>query len=167
MKLHCHYLFPWDKNDFKIFEYFHEMYKMSQYIGGYADDEYINCTAKDQFVTRFQLMHYPLGGGHIQVHQHPGDAFKVTTISTLSVKGKDYQTGGVYFLNENGEKVHLDEHLDFGDVVVSYAGLVHGVDAVDPHKKLDWKTIDGRWTLLFGNVVSDQWLDGQKKSKDG
>ena len=110
------------------------MYQLSQLIGGFSTDEFINCTPKDEFVTRFQLMHYPQGGGHIQIHQHPCDAFMVTTINILSEKGVDYSVGGVYFYNSEGNKVHLDDELGFGDVVVSYAGLIHGVDHIDSEK---------------------------------
>ena len=43
--------------------------------------------------------------------------------------------------------------MDVGDAVIFYGTIAHGVQPVDPHEKLIWKSNKGRW--FVGMFVND------------
>ena len=51
------------------------------------------------------------------------------------------------------KKINLEDRIDEGDAVIFYGSLAHGVEAIDPHKKLSWNSNKGRWFL--GMFVND------------
>jgi hypothetical protein len=71
----------------------------------------------------------------------------------MSKIGKDFEKGGFYFRDKNNKKMNIEHKLEIGDSVMFYGSIVHGVDAVDPNKKLNWKSYDGRW--FVGMFVND------------
>ena len=55
--------------------------------------------------------------------------------------------------NKNNKKINIENRLEVGDAVIFYGSLIHGVDSVDPQKKLIWNSNEGRWFL--GMFVND------------
>ena len=50
-------------------------------------------------------------------------------------------------------RINLEDRIDEGDAVIFYGSIAHGVEAIDPHKKLSWNSNEGRWFL--GMFVND------------
>ena len=71
----------------------------------------------------------------------------------MSKRGIDYNKGGFYFNTSKNKRINLESRIDEGDAVIFYGSLVHGVEAIDPEKKLSWKCNSGRWFL--GMFVND------------
>jgi len=71
----------------------------------------------------------------------------------MSKKGVDYKEGGFYFNKSQTKKINLENRIDEGDAVIFYGSLVHGVETIDPGKKLSWASDNGRWFL--GMFVND------------
>ena len=68
-------------------------------------------------------------------------------------KRSGLQRGGFYFNKSKTKKINLENRIDEGDAVIFYGSLVHGVETIDPGKKLSWKNDNGRWFL--GMFVND------------
>ena len=71
----------------------------------------------------------------------------------MSKKGLNFEKGGFYFKDKNKKKLNIEDKLEIGDSVIFYGSIVHGVEEVDPHKKIDWKSSKGRW--FIGMFVND------------
>ena len=121
---------------------------------GYVENEVFNNTPKDKYVTRVWIVQYPQGGGYIQAHDHSTESFCLANIAIMSEKGIDYDSGGIYFIDENANKIFIDDHVNVGDIVTTYKKQIHGVEPVDPKIETDWKSDKGRWVMMFGNVPS-------------
>ena len=63
----------------------------------------------------------------------------------MSKEEIDYDKGGFYFNKSKNKKINLENRIDEGDAVIFYGSLVHGVETIDPDKKLSWKSNSGRW----------------------
>ena len=59
-----------------------------------------------------------------------------------------YEKGGLYFILKN-KKVMIDDYVENGDLVLFNAKIDHGVNTIDPHKKVDIAKLSGRLTLNF------------------
>ena len=73
----------------------------------------------------------------------------------MSKRGTDYQTGGAYILNNQGEKVDAEDGLDVGDIYIVYPTVLHGVETIDKKKDVDWDSFDGRWFMGLYSNASD------------
>ena len=149
---HSFFFFQWNKDPLDFFEKVNERWRVFKFLGGYQEREYENNTPLDGIVDRIQVARYPSGGGGLDAHVDPTRNQRVIIGAMMSKRGVDYETGGFYCVDQNMEKVDLETQLDIGDMVCAYPTVVHGVSAVDVHKPLDWKSIEGRWFLgLYSN----------------
>jgi hypothetical protein len=90
-----------------------------------------------------RIHHYPIGGGFMSPHrdyiltnyarEQGLDFYQV--VLNLSKKGVDYHQGGAYVIH-NKEKINLDDFSDYGDLIIYDGASFHGVEEIDPHKKL-------------------------------
>ena len=71
----------------------------------------------------------------------------------MSKIGVDFNSGGFYFRDKQNKKVNIKKQLEIGDSVIFYGSVIHGVDVVDRHAKLNWKSYDSRW--FIGMFVND------------
>ena len=71
----------------------------------------------------------------------------------MSKRGIDYKSGGFYFKKSENKIINLEDKIDEGDAVIFYGSLAHGVEIIDPDKKLSWTSNEGRWFL--GMFVND------------
>ena len=67
--------------------------------------------------------------------------------------GKDFDKGGFYFKSSKNKNINIENRLNEGDAVIFYGSIAHGVQPVDPEKKLVWKSNKGRW--FVGMFVND------------
>ncbi|GAA5510443.1 hypothetical protein [Novipirellula caenicola] len=114
----------------------------------------------DGFMTYGNVTHYPSGGGKLNKHQDPPNKQFAVIIASMSKKGSDFEQGGFY-VEMDGNKLDIDQHLDVGDVYLMNPNCVHGVDAIDPQKTLDWDSGSGRW-ILFPALIEVKTVLGQK-----
>ena len=73
----------------------------------------------------------------------------------MSKRGEDYKTGGAYILNENKEKINIEDSMDIGDIYLVYPTVFHGVEIIDKDKNVDWDSFDGRWFMGLYSNASD------------
>ena len=107
----------------------------------------------DGQIDRLQIVRYPAGGGELRDHVDPRKNQRVVSGIIMSKVGEDFDKGGFYFKNKNNKKINIENRLEVGDAVIFYGSLIHGVDSVDPQKKLIWNSNEGRWFL--GMFVND------------
>lgn len=149
---HSYFFFKWNGDPLKMFDEVNERWRVFKYLGGFPKDMYENNLPHDGVIDRIQLAHYPAGGGGLEPHQDPILNQKVIIGGIISKRGIDYKTGGIFFMNSKKERVEVEEHLDIGDMFCAYPTVVHGVNPVDSHIPLDWKSDAGRWFLgLYSN----------------
>jgi len=144
---HSYYFFPWNDDQFGVFEPIWERWRVLKFLGGYNKDEYEKNTPKDGVIDRIQFVHYPSGAGELETHSDPYLNQRTIISGMMSKRGEDYKEGGVYFVGDNDEKVDAEEYLDVGDMCIAYATVLHGVAFVDKGVEVDWDNIGGRWFL--------------------
>ena len=64
--------------------------------------------------------------------------------NTSFKKGEDFDSGGPFIDDSNGERLNIDDSVELGDIVVYDGQTFHGVEDIDPHRKLSLNTINGR-----------------------
>lgn len=149
---HSYFFFPWNGDPLNMFAEVNERWRVFKYLGGFPKNMYEKNLPHDGVIDRIQLAQYPAGGGGLEPHQDPILNQKVIIGGIMSKRGVNYQTGGIFFMNNKKERVEVEDHLDIGDMFCSYPTIVHGVNPVDQHVPLNWKSIEGRWFLgLYSN----------------
>jgi len=142
--------FPWNQDIFDLFTRLKPVYQVKNRISGLPADRFLGPTPDEGCTARLSFQFYPAGEGQLNAHSDPVDRHQLTVpLMMLGRKGEDFQEGGGFVVNADGEKVLTDEACDWGDVVFFNAQTVHGVDPVDPKEPLDWLSFRGRWTIVF------------------
>lgn len=156
-KMHAFYFHSWYDRNARIFAFFAEVFRMKNFLGGYADDAFMNNVPSDGFIARVNVHHYPRGGGYQAEHIDP--VGKHAQIQTLVIGGRfgvDYQKGGVFARPSlDHSRTYLDPHVGPGDMLVLSPGIPHGVDVIDPGQDYAWQSNSGRWMILPIIVGSD------------
>jgi hypothetical protein len=97
---------------------------------------------------------------HIDPEKSYGEVHMIINGSTLY---KDFNSGGIYFLQGSGQKIDIEQYWSKGDLILFNAcKIYHGVAPVDPDEKFDWLTSKGRYT--FSPVSVDLGEDNQIKN---
>ena len=92
-----------------------------------------------------KILQYPKGGGFMNRHTDDNNEYAVMNILlALSKRGTDYQVGGAYYHDKNGNIVDAEEVLDIGDLYMHDPLTLHGVHAIDPESTIDLNTFSGR-----------------------
>ena len=103
-----------------------------------------------------RILQYPVGGGHMSPHsdfvvKKINNKNKITKfyqlILNLTEYRKDFNSGGAYIKFRN-KKIFLEDKLQSGDILIYHGNSVHGVDEIDPHKKLNLINFNGRIVLM-------------------
>ena len=154
---HSYYFFPWNKDKFNLFEKTYKQWRIIKMLSGLRPDEYENNTPKDGVVDRIQIVHYPSGTGRIETHSDPYLIQRLIISGIMSKRGRDYSTGGSYFINKENKKTDLEDNFDIGDFVIYYPTIHHGVATIDEGKETNWSSIEGRWWFgPFSNASDHQ-----------
>jgi len=125
---------------------------------GYGSD-----LRKDAFWNACRVHHYPRGGGHMASHvdsRFPkllADAeFKfIQVATTLSNRGKDFNSGGGFLVDRRGQSVYLESEDNAGSLVVFDGSVDHGVEDIDPDQLMTFESTAGR-IALFVNLYPNQ-----------
>ena len=56
----------------------------------------------------------------------------------------DFESGGAFIDDPEGKRLNIDDSVEYGDIVIYNGQTFHGVEDIDPHKKLSLDTINGR-----------------------
>lgn len=131
-------------------------------IAGLSRNYTLNGIEDDGYMTYSNISHYPVGSGVLNKHQDPPNKQFAVIIASLSEKGRDFYQGGL-FVEVNGEKVNLDDHLALGDIYLMNPQQPHGIDTIDAGEQTDWQSERGRW-ILFPALIEIKTTLGQKVS---
>ena len=150
---HSYYWFNWNGDPLQVNEEIKEKWRTIKYLNGLNKYAYENNTPKDGVVDRYQVVRYPSGIGLSELHSDPYQNQRTFISIFMSKKGEDYNKGGFYVLKEGNKKLDVENDINIGDMAIGYATVQHGVDLVDPSKKVDWKSKEGgRWWMgLYSN----------------
>ena len=153
---HSFYFYNWNiktklEKKLKDGAYWHWRY--IKFLAGNSKKKYENNLPKDGQIDRLQIARYPSGGGELKEHIDSRKNQRVVSGIIMSKRGVDYKSGGFYFKKSKSRIINLEDRIDEGDAVIFYGSLAHGVEIIDPHKKLSWESNKGRWFL--GMFVND------------
>lgn len=153
----------WDEDIFHMRSHFSQLIKVRNLLMDVPQDfalEHID--HESGLWSACRLHQYPCGGAFMSMHRDyiVDGHLKERNLSfyqlllNLSKKGEDFEKGGAY-VYKNGEKVDLDAVADIGDIIVYNGSSLHGVEEVDPHKRLDLTMMNGR-IVAFATLYHDK-----------
>jgi hypothetical protein len=149
---HSHFFFRWNEDPVGAFKYGNHIWGLVKLFGGFDYDSFTSDFSDENPIDRAQIAHYPIGAGLIPKHNDPWHNQKLILGVYMSKYGEDFEQGGIYFMNDRGKEVLLEDKIERGDAVVAFPTITHGVSRIDPHKEPDWETDKGRWFLgLYTN----------------
>jgi len=160
-----YYFFRWNKEDFKIWKNFDNIWGCIKLLGGLKHNEFKKNTPKNIVVDRVQVVRYPEMTGRTEPHVHDPIHQRLIISVYMSKMGKDFSSGGSYLFKKN-KKINGETHIDIGDVGIFYATLKHGVDPVRIEKKIQIKNelTKGRWWCGLYSPESDYAVDRHTSS---
>ena len=149
---HSYYWFNWNDDPMSVNLEINKRWRIFKFLGGLNKNSFEKNTPKDGVVDRYQVARYLPGIGRSETHSDPYQNQRFFISAFMSKKGVDYKSGGFYVVKEGNQFMDIENNLDVGDIALGYATVMHGVDRIDPEKKPDWSTKDGRWWLgLYSN----------------
>lgn len=153
---HSHFFFRWNRDNLKIFDHLNPIWELIKMFSGLNKNEYKKNTPKDSIIDRIQVIRYPLNEGYITTHCDVSAWQKLNIGICLNENGKDFNSGGLYLLNEDEKKINVEEKLEIGDCFCWVPTIFHGVDI--PRKngvdKTNWNSNTGRWQALALTIQS-------------
>lgn len=153
---HSAYFYRWNDDPLSIWGPITERWRVFKLVMGLKADQYEDFTPKDGVVDRIQVVRYPPAIGFLEPHADPYLHQRLFFSVYMSKRGKDYQGGGFYLVDEEDKAVEFEDHIDVGDVCVGYATVYHGVAPCDRQVTPDWEKDDGRWFLSLYSNASDE-----------
>lgn len=142
--------FPWNEKSEEIFNIMRPLYILRNKM---ADlDEYKYIDKYDEIAcARIAVQFYPRAVGYMSEHQDPENKhqFAIPTMM-LSEKGKEFETGGFYVIDQNNDKKYLDHETKFGDIILFHTSIPHGVGKIDEnmHEDSEININNGRMMLI-------------------
>ena len=153
---HSFYFYNWNiksKLEKKLKEGAYWHWRYIKLLAGNEKRKYENNIPSDGQIDRLQIVRYPSGGGQLRDHVDTRKNQRVVSGIVMSKRGEDYDEGGFYFKLSKTKSINLEDRIDEGDAVIFYGSIAHGVEVIDPNKKLSWSSNKGRWFL--GMFVND------------
>ncbi len=111
------------------------------------------------FCDFVRMIQYPTGGGFLAEHDDHDKYYckgvyqALLPLTVKKIKGKKrnlatYEDGGL-FLNLKKKKIFVDDYMKAGDLLLFDPKISHGINSVDPMKKMNMSKWNGRLTLAF------------------
>jgi len=163
--LHAYTFFSWNKESNDVTSYFERLIRLRNILTGLPED-FALYDEVDGRISVPAVQQYPRGGGYMQEHQDPDVGQKVIVNTTLSKFTDDFKMGGVFYRDEEANKVYVDPLVNPGDTLVFPPQIRHGVDPIDPNTALDWTQEDGRW-MCVAALLSIKSLNGEDNEAAG
>ena len=152
---HSFYFYNWNiktKLEKKLKDGVYRHWRYVKNLAGNGKTKFEKNIPSDGQIDRLQIVRYPAGGGELRDHVDPRKNQRVVTGIIVDKIGDDFHKGGFYFKASKTKKINIEKRLDEGDAVIFYSSIAHGVEKVDPQKKLSWASNKGRWFIaLFVN----------------
>ena len=122
--------YPWNSESKEIFDHLEKLFLLRNLLGGLDKYEYLK-KADSVATARVALQFYPAGSGYMEAHQDPLNVHQIAIPTLLlSDYGKNYSKGGFFAVDQNNNKIILDEHLSFGDLTLFHTSIPHGVELI-------------------------------------
>lgn len=111
-------------------------------------DKILKINKDKKIYRKVQVVHYPKGGGYLDMHSHIRYPANYGIIITLTEKYKDFKKGVTNFII-NKKNISLEKYnLTRGDLILFRFDIPHYISPVDPDEDLKFDK-KGRWTLLL------------------
>jgi hypothetical protein len=168
-KFHGFYRHNYYIKNNQIFNDFGEIFKLKNFLAGFEDYEFMNNIPSNGILPRFNVHHYPKGGGYQAEHIDPNGPFaQIQTLVIASQFGKDFHQGGVFARKgeDDDVKFYLDQFTEVGDLLVLSPAIPHGVEEIDPGLVYSPDTNNGRWVFLPLFLFSDYPNEFNVKPKE-
>ncbi|MDG0965432.1 MAG: hypothetical protein P8O23_10220 [Opitutales bacterium] len=142
----------WADDIYGMRSIFRKVSRVRNLIYGLPEDFAIEEVASNGYWTASRIHQYPSGGGFFTGHRdttlldvakEKGTGF-FQVILVMSKKGQDFEQGGAFVDKNEDERLYLEDLLSPGDIAIYNGETVHGVEDIDPHRKLTLDTINGR-----------------------
>lgn len=148
--------FPWNEAGRRVIGLLSSIFHIRNRMLGYPDDSFMAERQDGEFTARVAAQFYPSGWGWMQEHRDPqGVHQEVLATLVLSRMGVDYQSGGLYIRNEDGERSFVEHSAQVGDIIWMNPQSSHGVAAIDcvdekpgPVDDGELARQSGRWMML-------------------
>ena len=97
-----------------------------------------------------------LNEGYITTHCDAAAWQKLNIGICLNENNKDFNSGGLYLLDKQENKINVENNLDYGDCFCWIPTIFHGVDIpkLTGVENLNWNSDSGRWQALALTVQS-------------
>jgi len=139
-----HQFFLWNKEQNSFYhDFFLDFIKVRNILNN--EDIDLTITKTEKFVSWIAILQYRRGGDFLATHK---DGYKFQSILMMSEKGKDFLTGGQYFLHDKNGHVFTENNFKKGDLLMLKANCYHGVHPIDPNIQLTNNSIEGRWIMF-------------------
>ncbi len=147
---HQFVFYPWNQDVFDLFSQTRDLFCLKSALSGMPPDLYLGREGNEGVVARLAIQFYPKGLGYLNRHRDPVGSHQLTVPTvTLSTKGVDFESGGLFVEGLDGDRCEIDDITGPGDAVFVDARLTHGVDRIDPDAEVDWLSFQGRWSMLI------------------
>lgn len=140
--------FEWNKNLFFSKE-LKEIISFRDEILNLKKRGYFYYKKKNRYYNLQKFLHYPQGGGFMNLHTdgYNNEGYP-NFLLCLTKKGRDYKSGGAYYILSNKKFIEIEDVLEPGDLYAHSINTLHGVNSIDSEKSFDFKNINkGRWAL--------------------
>lgn len=132
--LYRHFDFLWNAPDHELTRDIGvEIHKLRNQAQGFPADYGLSYSSKGYGIY-ISTSCYPAHTGRLRAHL---DGHQDTPILQymlpITHKGVDYEGGGMFLINSNGQKIDVDSHMRPGSVVFFDARQQHGVDIIKPN----------------------------------
>lgn len=142
----------WSDDIYGMRNIFKKVSRVRNLIYGLPEDFAIEEVAPNGYWTASRIHQYPSGGGFfighrdttlLDVAKEKGTGF-FQIILVMSKKGSDFEQGGAFVDKNENERIYLEDIFSPGDIAIYNGETMHGVEDIDPHRKLSLNTINGR-----------------------
>jgi hypothetical protein len=154
---HSYHLFNWNEDRFGIMSQVYPIWRQLKILMGLSKHAYERNTPKDGIVDRVQIVRYPPNSGYIEPHVHHPKNQRLIINVYMSQISIDFESGGVYFLDEDSCRIYVEDQVEIGDVGIFYATIRHGVAPVKARGLTpdDQTDKSGRWWMGLYSPESD------------
>jgi hypothetical protein len=121
------------------------------------DKPYLDEDLPNPFFNGSRLQVYPSGGGFMSAHKDStavstfnasSDGLFLQPLLLLTQRGKDFESGGAFYVDDLGKRHFIEEATISGDIVVYDETIIHGVGDIDSNLPLDLNSCRGRIVAL-------------------
>jgi hypothetical protein len=141
----------WKKDVYRIHSALRQVCRVRNLLHGLAPEFCIDRPEAGLW-SAARIHHYPRGGGFLVAHRDEalpalqrakswGSYYQAFLV--MSERGKDFERGGA-FIEKGKTRFYFEDVAKLGDIGIYDGQTLHGVEDIDPHRKLEIDTLSGR-----------------------